>query len=82
MSQTSLSRLVRADLPRLPRGDQPGIEPYLYEIVAELSDGEAVALLDGLGLLESSGEVSVIVRSVISRIVRLIECDAILEKWQ
>lgn len=84
MSQTALSRLVRADLPqaRVPHGDHLKIEPYLYEIVAELADGEAVAFLDGLALLENSGEASDIVRSVISRMIRLIECDVILANWK
>jgi hypothetical protein len=84
MPQTSLSRLVRDDLPqaRFPQSDQLSIEPYLYEIVAELSDGEVLAFLGGLALLEDSGEPNGIVRSVISRVIRLIECDAILENWK
>jgi hypothetical protein len=84
MSQTALSRLVRADLPqaRVPNGNQLRIEPYIYEIVAELTDGDAVAFLDGLALLESSGAANDIVQSVISRMIRLIECDVILENWK
>lgn len=84
MSQTALSRLVRADLPRrrFPHIERLTIEPYLYEIVVELSDGEAAAFLDGLAILESLGEANDIVRSVISRMIRLIECDAILDNWK
>lgn len=85
MCQTSaLRRIVRDDLSptAVPHLDALRIEAYLYEMVAELSDFEAMAFLDGLELLEKSGEPNAVVQSVVSRITRLIECDVILSRWQ
>jgi hypothetical protein len=84
MSQTALSRLVRDDLPRTSSepGDRLRIESYLYEMVVELSDSDTVAFLDGLEQLERSGEVTELVRSLVSRMIRLIECDTILKNWE
>jgi hypothetical protein len=83
MYPTALSRLVRADLPCAPspQGDPLRIEAYLYEMVVELSDADAAAFLDGLARLDASGEANDVVRSVIARMIRLIECDAILDSW-
>ena len=84
MSQTTLRRLVRDDLARsaFPHLDRLKIEAYLYEMVAELSDADAMAFLDGLDLLEKSGGPNDVVRSVVSRMTRLIECDILLSRWQ
>ena len=84
MCQTPLCRLVRADLPKTATAyrDRLKIEAYLYEIVVGLSDQDTMAFLDGLELLEASGEANSLVRSVIARMVRLIECDLILQEWQ
>lgn len=84
MCYTALSRLVRADLPRppFPPCERLKIEAYLYEMVVELSDTDAMAFLDGLELLERSGEPNDLIRSVVSRMTRLIECDVILKHFQ
>lgn len=84
MCQRAFYRIVPGDLPKTanPYRDRLKIEAYLYEIVVELSDHDAMAFLDGLELLEASGEANSFVRSVIARMVRLIECDLILQKWQ
>ena len=84
MCQRAFYRIVPGDLPKTanPYRDRLKIEAYLYEIVAELSDQDTMAFLDGLELLEASGEANSFVRSVIARMVRLIECDLILQKWQ
>jgi hypothetical protein len=84
MYQNALSRLVRDDLPRapVPHFDRLKIEAYFYEMVVELSDAEAVAFLNGLKQFETSGSASALVRSVVSRMIRLIECDVILGHWE
>jgi hypothetical protein len=84
MYQTALNRLVRDDLPRasVPHGNRLNIEAYLYEVVVELPDSDSMAFLDGLALLDTSGDASDLVRSVVARMIRLIECDAILKNWE
>ena len=84
MCQRAFYRIVPGDLPKTanPYRDRLKIEAYLYEIVVELSDHDAMAFLDGLELLEASSEANDLVQSVTSRVIRLIECDVILQDWR
>lgn len=84
MYQTDLcpivrDRLARADLPLL---EDVEIDSYLYEVIAELPDADAKAYAEGLKLRERTGYQTPILRSVLARAVRLIECDLVLTRFQ